>query len=235
MNFSKPVIAAIVTGGISVVTLVVLLILYLTGFFEPDEVVTMEKTSRDEYDLWEEINTAADDILPLFGEDRSKFENLIKTLSFETKAKCEELEKWIRKELKIKEENVETVLNYVCLSFQYLLKKAKACERDPDAFKKVQSVFSPFYKFFSLLSNYFSNKYSSCYDALELGNESVPVQEIANKYKEIDPKVLGMCKKMLKIFILQWSNALLCETQNAVTVKIANLYVSRCTELLSLI
>ena len=138
MNLSRPIIAAIVTGGIVVVTLVVLLILHLTGFFGPDEVVTTDKSneevskgetpSTEENGPLKEIRTAADALLPLFGGERSKFEKLLKTLSFEKVTECDDLEEWISGKLPAILTNDETaaekVVNYITLSSYYLLEKA---------------------------------------------------------------------------------------------------------------
>ena len=120
------------------------------------------------------------------------------------------------------------MLKFAIHASEYLLGKAKACKDDPDALEKVDSMADCMDKFYEIVSDHLKFK------ERDLISEFESAQDIAAKYKKLDPKKLSIVKQMVDLCRLTWSFTQL-RSMKASTKKDADRYVARCTELLPLL
>lgn len=93
MQLTKPVVAGITAGGIVIISLILLLFLYLTGFFSKPE----DAKDQNGGGVSPELDKAVDSIKSYLGDAR--VEKALKTLAFEKAEDVEALEKWTEEKL----------------------------------------------------------------------------------------------------------------------------------------
>lgn len=183
-KLSKPVIAGIAIGGVVACTLVVLLILKLTGFFEPSG--EPGKTETPEVKLSESCQKGIK-LMPLSKEEDVKY-----------------LEKWIKDELPgIMEKEpaaLEIILDALITNITSLLEKGKAHKTDPVALENILKYVDVYNEAFYIVHEKMCEVYGFEKGILETEKTS---KEIIELYKNMDPKALLVGKKILN-FLKIW-------------------------------